>query len=122
MAATVAYAHMQRYTFEQRASESARIRDAYPGRVPVICERSDVCSTVPRIGRSKYLVPLDLTFGQFFHVVRSKVKVPPATALFFYVGNDMPATSCLVSELYESHKNEDGFLYLTYAGENTFGG
>ena len=111
-----------RYTLEQRAAESARIRAEYPGRIPLICERSPLCSTVKRINRSKYLVPEDLTFGQFFHLVRNKLKVPPATALFFYVDNAMPSTSRLVSELYESHKNEDGFLYMTYAGENTFGG
>lgn len=26
-----------------------------------------------------------------------------------------------MSALYEEHKDEDGFLYMTYSGENTFG-
>ncbi|KAI5447209.1 Autophagy- protein 8C-like, variant 2 [Lathyrus oleraceus] len=29
--------------------------------------------------------------------------------------------SALMSALYEEHKDEDGFLYMTYSGENTFG-
>jgi hypothetical protein len=28
----------------------------------------------------------------------------------------------LMSSLYEEHRDEDGFLYITYSGENTFGG
>ena len=27
-----------------------------------------------------------------------------------------------MSSIYEDHKDEDGFLYITYSGENTFGG
>jgi GABA(A) receptor-associated protein len=27
-----------------------------------------------------------------------------------------------MSSVYEDHKDEDGFLYITYSGENTFGG
>lgn len=26
-----------------------------------------------------------------------------------------------MSSIYEDHKDEDGFLYITYSGENTFG-
>jgi GABA(A) receptor-associated protein len=30
-------------------------------------------------------------------------------------------TAALMSAIYEEHKDEDGFLYMTYSGENTFG-
>lgn len=30
-------------------------------------------------------------------------------------------TGALMSALYEEYKDEDGFLYMTYSGENTFG-
>jgi len=26
-----------------------------------------------------------------------------------------------MSSVYEDHKDDDGFLYITYSGENTFG-
>jgi len=29
--------------------------------------------------------------------------------------------SWTMGELYEQHKDEDGFLYIAYSGENTFG-
>ena len=31
-------------------------------------------------------------------------------------------TAALMLDVYEDHKDEDGFLYITYSGENTFGG
>ena len=30
--------------------------------------------------------------------------------------------AALMSTMYEDHKDEDGFMYITYSGENTFGG
>lgn len=29
--------------------------------------------------------------------------------------------AALMSQVYEHQKDEDGFLYITYSGENTFG-
>jgi len=29
--------------------------------------------------------------------------------------------AAMMSSIYEEHKDEDGFLYMTYSGENTFG-
>jgi GABA(A) receptor-associated protein len=31
------------------------------------------------------------------------------------------AAAALMSAIYEENKDEDGFLYMTYSGENTFG-
>ena len=39
----------------------------------------------------------------------------------FLEGNTLAPTAELVSSLYETHKDEDGFLYMEYSGENTFG-
>lgn len=33
----------------------------------------------------------------------------------------LAVTAALMSSVYEDHKDEDGFLYITYSGENTFG-
>jgi GABA(A) receptor-associated protein len=33
----------------------------------------------------------------------------------------MGSAAGLMSAIYDEHKDEDGFLYVTYSGENTFG-
>lgn len=32
-----------------------------------------------------------------------------------------PVAAALIENVYGDHKDEDGFLYITYSGENTFG-
>lgn len=87
----------------------------------VICEKADR-SDIPDIDKKKYLVPADLTVGQFIYVIRKRIKLPPERAIFLFVDNMIPSTSSLMSVVYEVQKDEDGFLYITYSGENTFGG
>ena len=108
------------YTFEKRSSESARILLKYPNRIPVICERSQD-SDIVNIDRNKYLIPCDLTVGQFLYVIRKRIKLSPETSLFLFVNNSLPATSKLIKDLYENEKDDDGFIYFFYCGENFFG-
>ena len=107
---------------ERRRAESQRIRSKYPDRIPVICERAETClKEVPDIDKKKYLVPADLTVGQFVYVVRKRIKMKAEKALFLFVNNALPPTSDIMSNVYDTHKDDDGFLYITYSGENTFG-
>lgn len=115
---------MQRFKAEnslvKRRSESARMRAKFPGRIPVILDARPN-SQVPAIDKSKFLVPADLTVGQFAYVVRRRISLSPAQAMFLYVRNVLPVSSLSFSELDAEHHDEDGFLYVTYSGENTFG-
>ncbi|GMH48152.1 hypothetical protein TrRE_jg13377 [Triparma retinervis] len=107
--------------FEKRQSEAARIRDKYPDRVPVICEKASRSGDIPDIDKKKYLVPADLTVGQFQYVIRKRIKLAPEKALFIFVNNTTPPTSQLMSTVFEESRDEDGFLYVKYSGESTFG-
>ena len=105
---------------EKRKSEAERIRSKYPDRVPVICEKADR-SDIPDIDKKKYLVPADLTVGQFHYVIRKRIKLAPEKALFLFCSNSIPPNASLMSTVYEEQKDEDGFLYIQYSGESTFG-
>ena len=105
---------------EKRKQEAGRIRDKYPDRIPVIVEKAEK-SDIPDIDKKKYLVPADLTVGQFVYVIRKRIKLSPEKAIFVFVNNVLPPTAALMSSIYEEHKEDDGFLYIAYSGENTFG-
>ncbi|XP_035539977.1 uncharacterized protein LOC118344158 [Juglans regia] len=80
-------------------------------------ERSDI----PYIDKKKYLVPADLTVGQFVYIIRKRIKLSAEKTIFIFVDNVLPPTGTIRSTIYDQKKDEDGFLYVTYSGENTFG-
>ena len=110
------------HSFNKRISESQRIRAKYPDRVPIICEKDPRSLDIPDIDRKKYLVPEDLSIANFMYVIRKRIKISPDKSIYLFIDNHiMPATAQLISILYNEYKNDDGFLYITYAGESTFG-
>jgi len=108
------------YDLTKRKSESTRIKLKYPKRVPIICEKNNN-SDIPDIDKNKYLVPMDLTVGQFLYVIRKRIKLNPEKALFLFINNTIPSSSQLLSKIYQDYEDEDGFLYIIYSSENTFG-
>lgn len=109
-------------SFQQRIDESTRIMEKYPERIPLIVCRANTCKDVPDIDRHKYLVPRDLTMGQFMHVIRQRIKLEPHISIYLMInGCTMPATSQLMGVLYNENHDEDGFMYIIYTGESTFG-
>ena len=106
---------------DKRILESSKIKLKYPNRIPIICERTGKTS-IPDIDKNKFLVPGDLTMGQFLYVIRKRIQLSPEEALFVYVNNSiLPPTSSTVASIYDEYSDTDGFLYVTYSGENTFG-
>src|SRR6266536_5115568 len=101
------------HPFDKRKAEAERIRQKYPDRIPVICEKVEK-SDIATIDKKKYLVPADLTVGQFVYVIRKRIKLSPEKAIFIFVDEVLPPTAALMSSIYEEHKDEDGFLYITY--------
>ena len=102
--------------------EAEKIHKKYPDRVPVIVKKCPSASDTPEIDKHKYLVPKDLTVGQFQYVIRKRLKLSPEMALFIFVNNIVPPTSMLISTIYEdAHDENTKFLFITYSLENTFG-
>ena len=97
------------------------LRDKYPDRIPVIVSKSQSCN-LNEIDKCKYLVPDNYTVGQFVYIIRKRIVIPKEKAIFiFFIENVLFPTSALMSEMYDKYKDKDGFLYITYSGENTFG-
>jgi len=110
----------EEHTLEHRTSEASKIRSKYPERIPVIVEKEPK-SPITTIDKRKFLVPSDISVAQFMWIIRKRIQLPPEKAIFLFVGKVLPQSSAAMGQVYEEHKDEDGFLYIAYSGENTFG-
>jgi len=106
--------------FAQRLSESKKIMEKYPQRVPIIVERCNQ-SQINDIDKHKYLVPKDLNMNQFVYIIRKRIKLDKSQSIFLMVNNTVCPSNIPICNVYNDHKDEDGFLYVKYTGENTFG-
>jgi GABA(A) receptor-associated protein len=105
---------------KHRIKETTRIREKYPERIPIIVKKS-AGSALKDIDKSKYLAPVDMTLSQFIVIIRKRIKIEADQAIFVFVENILPPLTSTMAYLYENMKNEDGFLYIYYNGESTFG-
>ena len=105
-------------TLEKRKEQSRLIMEKYPNRIPIIC---DVSKKLPEIDKHKYLIPEDLKSESFMYVIRKRIKLPPEHAMYFFVNNKLLQANNFMSQIYEKHKDEDGFLYVYACAESTFG-
>lgn len=107
---------------QKRKGESSKIREKYPDRIPIICEK-DPKSKMKDVDKTKYLVPNDLTVSQFSFIIRKRLEMSKDAALFLLVSGKHSITGdSSMSEIYEKHKDpEDGFLYIAYTSELTWG-
>ena len=104
---------------EKRKQESDNIRKKYPDRIPVILEKFD--KRAPDLEKYKYLLPSDANLSLLLLHVRARIKLNPNAAIFLTIQNEICNASEVLCKLYEEKKDKDGFLYITYSTENTFG-
>ncbi len=108
--------------FEKRLELCNRIKTQYPNRLPIITET--LPNTDINLDRKKFLVPSDISMGGFLTELRKHTKLRSEEALYIFCGSKggvlVPANQT-ICEIYEKYKDEDGFLYMLVALENTFG-
>ena len=97
-----------------------KIKEKYNERIPIIVTR-DKRSKLQDIDKNKFLAPEDLTVGQFISIIRKRIQLAESEAMYIFVNDTLPPTSASLINIYSKHKDEDGFLYITYCAENVFG-
>merc|ERR1712023_47525 len=90
---TMKWQYKEDHPFEKRRAEGEKIRRKYPDRVPVIVEKSPK-ARIGDLDKKKYLVPSDLTVGQFYFLIRKRISLRPEDALFFFVNHVVPPCLC----------------------------
>lgn len=105
----------------EHIKKSQHILEKYPDRVPLIIGPSKNDRVLYPIDKSKYITPRDLTLGQLQQIIRKRIRFPPEKALFMFINNKLFPITSMIGQIYDEHKDDDGFLYIIYCQENTFG-
>ena len=112
--------YKKKNTEEHRIEECNRILSKHNDRVPIIVLKDKSCELAD-IDKQKYLVPKDMNLGQFIYIIRKRIRLSPEKALFILIDNQLMTPNNPLQDIYDKHKDTDGFLYITYSSENTFG-
>jgi len=105
----------------ERVKKSQLILEKYPDRVPLIIQPSKNDRDTYPIDKSKYITPRDLTLLQLQQIIRRRIRFPAEKALFMFINNKIYPITSVIGTVYDANKDSDGFLYITYCQENTFG-
>ncbi|EHH50886.1 hypothetical protein EGM_01781, partial [Macaca fascicularis] len=103
-----------------RQEEIAGIWAKFPNKVPVIVERYPQ-TFLPLLDKNNRCTPNSM-HSPFFSPVRSRMVLRASEAFYLLVNNkSLVSTSVTMAEIYRDYKDEDGFVYMTYASQETFG-
>ena len=126
----------QELSFDKRFALAHNILSKYNDRIPIIL--SPYSKKDPILSKKRYLVPADITMCKFIIELRSQMpNIKSGVGIYFYVDaekqpDDIGKTSNrysmvlvpvsqLMGPIYDKYKDQDGFLYMVYTTENTFG-
>lgn len=115
------YEFKMQNSFEKRRMESTRLREKFPDKIPIILEKSDT-SQLPSVDKQKYLMQREITIGQLLYIIRQKINIAHYESIFLLINNStIPPTGASIGEIYDKLGDNDGFLYITYSSQQTFG-
>ena len=112
----------KRYSLAERTEKYRKFSGKYPGKIPVVLERGKSGSGVlPEMRKCFYLFGADISCAQLMVFIRKQAQLSAEMGMWFFVDGTMPQLNTTMGRLWEERKEPDGFLYITYCGELTFG-
>ena len=112
--------HFKKQSLEKRLEMSSNVLKKYPDRCTIIVGKRDG-DDLKELDKKKYICPLDINLAQFTYAIRKKLTLKPEKSLFFFINNKIYQGNTMMSEIYRENKESDGFLYVIYCLESTFG-
>lgn len=73
------------------------------------------------IANTEFVCPSSLRLSEFMLNVRRKAMLPANIAVFLMVKGVLATPANTMGELYEQGRDEDGWMYVVWTEESTFG-
>ena len=119
------YEFKMKHSFEKRKGESDMVIEKYD-KIPIIIEVDKRSSPkLPVLKKTKFGLDKNITVGQLLMYLRKEIKVDSSQAIFLLVdyvnGIKIPNNIEKIGDIYTKYADKDGFLYMTYSANQTFG-
>jgi GABA(A) receptor-associated protein len=112
-----------KYPVDKRKEQSQSIRSKYPDKLPIIIEKlKNISSPIEDISKTKFLIPDDLVVSQLMCIIRKYLQLTSSDSIYLFSNDTLLSPSETLYTTYGKYKDDDGFLYIYYTSENTFGG
>ena len=124
----------EQLSLEERKRKAEELLLTYPERIPIIIEKDKTLlekeqseeykngKKIPNTTKTKFLVNRTDTVDNIILVVKNQLQISSEQAIFLLVNSKYALSgNSLMSTVYEKYKDEDGFLYLTFALELIWG-
>ena len=104
-------------SFQERLNESNNFKINYPNRIPVIIK-----SEFDDFEKFKFLAPDEMKLIQLIYIIKKRKNINMTESYYIFTEDkNLMSGTTSISNIYNLHKNKDGFLYLYLNKENTFG-
>jgi len=111
---------IDKYTLEERICESTKVKLSHPTHICAIIEKSKN-SQLKEIDTRKFLIPKTTKFIDVIYIIRKKINLSQTDAIYMFINDIIPSPNENIETIYNKYQNQDGFLYIKYDSENTFG-
>ena len=108
-----------KFDYGKRCEASQNVKKQYPNRLPCIVEAYK--KNDPPTTKYKYLAPRDISLSKLMIEIRKNVVIDEGLSIIFMINNMIIPSTRTMEDIYNRYVDDDGFLYIIYTCESTFG-
>ena len=115
--------YFKKHSLEHRQSISKTLLEKNCNHVPCVIniEGKDTLKLKKPINELKILISGDFILGELIALLRKRINISQTEGVYLFIDNRLIPTSCIMRNVYNKYKHQDGFLYIDLRFMETFG-